>query len=650
MDSATPKKKLFALLVGIGKYPSEAKLKPLDGAIKDINFFRKFLLNTYNSYDLKIKILANKRATYQNIIDFFGELHLLKAQKDDIVLFYFAGHGSREKAATEFLSYFPSGLNETLICYDSRPEGLDLADKELAVLFHRIHNKGSHIVSILDCCHSGSGVRDSIPSTFSYSRQGTERRTTPRSYSSYLSGYYEENYPHGENLIIPTSKMLSIGACNLHEKAYELKIARGFFSYTLLNILEQNQRITYAELYQKCKSNMRRITRIQSPQFEPYRGFYPNDMFLLAYPAKHHKYYSINYQPKTKGDQTVDILDGWRVNFGEIDAGSYNPSVKPTFELFDDSTYLGTANILDLGFQHSWMDESQELIKTLDKDRKEGYKARLCSFVHPDFAVELQHSKDGETRLGSVLKRGVSPKSFQFSNDPHSSNYLLSIDNYQIQLIRKKPEREILLTALEAEDDILFREAFRYCNSIAQWHNLWELQNRFTGFHTREVEIILHTYGEKEKRQVDPNRLELVLPSKGMHNLSPSIDFSVEVHNHWEEDLFCSLFYFSPDYDIHFKKEWYHKIPARKRIIFIPRSPDFSFSIKPGKLESIDRLKFFVSPTPIEGYRYIQPLLETGKEFNGKLRNSKQISRPKQKLEYFRSDWFTRRIAIEIKR
>ena len=47
-----------------------------------------------------------------------------------------------------------------LLLADSRlPGHWDLADKELAALFADIAGRGAQVVSVLDCCHSGSGTR-----------------------------------------------------------------------------------------------------------------------------------------------------------------------------------------------------------------------------------------------------------------------------------------------------------------------------------------------------------------------------------------------------------------------------------------------------------------------------------------------------------
>ncbi|MHC5939395.1 hypothetical protein [Nostoc sp.] len=44
--------------------------------------------------------------------------HLRNAKKDDVVLFYYSGHGSQELAPKEFWHIEADRLDETLVCYD----------------------------------------------------------------------------------------------------------------------------------------------------------------------------------------------------------------------------------------------------------------------------------------------------------------------------------------------------------------------------------------------------------------------------------------------------------------------------------------------------------------------------------------------------
>src|SRR5262249_25762872 len=129
------------------------------------------------------RMLLNQHATYFAIVDGF-QSHLSQATRDDVVLFYFCGHGSQERALPVFWNQEPDKMNETIVCYASLlPGGKGLADKDLATLIDQVGKKSPHIVVILDCCHSGSGTR-TVPDA---EARWTEPREEPRSIDSYVA-------------------------------------------------------------------------------------------------------------------------------------------------------------------------------------------------------------------------------------------------------------------------------------------------------------------------------------------------------------------------------------------------------------------------------------------------------------------------------
>jgi hypothetical protein len=139
---------LYALLVGIDNYPYP--VAQLQGCVNDITVITDYLSDRFNKqgYQLHILTLKDQQATRQAIIDSFRQ-HLGKAGNNDIVLFYYSGHGSQELAPKEFWHIEPDHLDETLVCYDSRSEGgWDLADKELAKLIAEVAENEPHITII----------------------------------------------------------------------------------------------------------------------------------------------------------------------------------------------------------------------------------------------------------------------------------------------------------------------------------------------------------------------------------------------------------------------------------------------------------------------------------------------------------------------
>ncbi|HYC60324.1 MAG TPA: caspase family protein [Thermoanaerobaculia bacterium] len=157
-----------ALLIGINDYtasrlgPRKEATPPardwpnLKGAANDAAAMEEMLVLLYGFDRNAILKLTDQAATRAAILQTL-ELHLVKpAAKGDILLFYFAGHGSQVRNS---LSEEPDKLDESIVPADSRAGARDIRDKELQQYFNRILDRGARLSVILDNCHSGSGAR-----------------------------------------------------------------------------------------------------------------------------------------------------------------------------------------------------------------------------------------------------------------------------------------------------------------------------------------------------------------------------------------------------------------------------------------------------------------------------------------------------------
>jgi hypothetical protein len=157
-----------ALLIGINDYaaiiPPHARTTPapgrdwpnLAGAVNDVNIMRNMLVALYGFDRNDIVTLTDQAARREAILDGI-EQHLVNpAAKDDVILFYYAGHGSQVRNS---LSEERDKLDESLVPADSRAGAADIRDKELRMLFNRILDRGARLTVILDNCHSSSGAR-----------------------------------------------------------------------------------------------------------------------------------------------------------------------------------------------------------------------------------------------------------------------------------------------------------------------------------------------------------------------------------------------------------------------------------------------------------------------------------------------------------
>ncbi len=148
--TGTSKRQIYAVVVGISDY-KDSLIKDLKFAHRDAEIFAQFLMSPGGGAvpATNIKLLLQENATVSSI---YGALFWLQkvAQKNDLVFFYFAGHGDVES------SLYKLGF---LLAYDSpyqnylsnaiRIEDLNIMANTLSVI------KEANTILITDACHSG---------------------------------------------------------------------------------------------------------------------------------------------------------------------------------------------------------------------------------------------------------------------------------------------------------------------------------------------------------------------------------------------------------------------------------------------------------------------------------------------------------------
>ncbi|MBP2673826.1 MAG: putative Caspase, p20 [Deltaproteobacteria bacterium] len=143
-----------ALLVGINKYPDPRD--ELKGCVNDVRLMQETLGGEYGFTEKgSIRVLTDSGATTNAILDGLSWLADGAAPGDSLV-FHYSGHGSQ--APDRHGDETADGLDEILCPYDldwDRP----LTDDDLAAACAGIP-KGALLTVILDCCHSGTGLRE----------------------------------------------------------------------------------------------------------------------------------------------------------------------------------------------------------------------------------------------------------------------------------------------------------------------------------------------------------------------------------------------------------------------------------------------------------------------------------------------------------
>lgn len=151
-----------ALLVGINRYPDPGN--ELKGCVNDVRQMADTLKTGYGfPGNGDMRILTDARATTKAILDGLAWL-TAGASPGDSLVFHYSGHGSQvpDKNGDETTDR----LDEILCPYD-----LDwdhpLTDDVLAAACATVP-RGALLTVILDCCHSGTGLREFAPDRHRY--------------------------------------------------------------------------------------------------------------------------------------------------------------------------------------------------------------------------------------------------------------------------------------------------------------------------------------------------------------------------------------------------------------------------------------------------------------------------------------------------
>lgn len=141
---STPSRHRRALLVGVERTATA----DLWGPRNNVALVRSTICA---AWDFETTVLLDRDATRDGILQAF-EAMATRAQPGDVLLFYFAGHGtrvpSRHAASTVHEALCPHDL-----AHDLQTGAIE--DHELHVLFDEVQTRGAELTAIFDCCFAG---------------------------------------------------------------------------------------------------------------------------------------------------------------------------------------------------------------------------------------------------------------------------------------------------------------------------------------------------------------------------------------------------------------------------------------------------------------------------------------------------------------
>jgi tetratricopeptide (TPR) repeat protein len=144
-----PVKDKWALVIGISKF-QDATIN-LKYSAKDATDFYNYLIKEAHFQPDHIRLLLDEKATRTNIMSALGDTWLPRvAGPDDLVVFYFSGHGSPSSA--------DQGGTNYLVAYDTDKNQLFATGLKMQdftdLIKQRVHT--DRVVICMDACHSGA--------------------------------------------------------------------------------------------------------------------------------------------------------------------------------------------------------------------------------------------------------------------------------------------------------------------------------------------------------------------------------------------------------------------------------------------------------------------------------------------------------------
>lgn len=551
---------VYALLVGIDEYV--APISALRGCVNDMTAMSEYLVHRVASeqgYQLHMRSLKNQEATRQAIIDNFRQ-HLCQASSNDIVIFYFCGHGSQEPAPSEWWYLEPDCQDETLVCWDSRIEGSwDLADKELAKLISEVARNNPHIVVILDCCHSGSGSREDWEE-IGIRRASSEKRQRPLDSFIFsldevesLSNNFGSENSSANWLILPEGEHILLAACQDKQTAKELYIdgkIRGAFSYYLQDTLQKaNKAISYRDLFKRTDALVRSKVNEQSPQVEANESFSLAQPFLGGAIAKCNPYFTVTHHKKYGW-----VIDGGAVH--NIPQGSDNELTQLALFPFDSnpqqlrqlSNAFGQAVVTKVLPHLSQVDING--IENLNSEMT--FKAVVTNLPLLPIGIYLQGEKIGVEILRNYL---LNP-----SQEEQPCLYISEVDTVQQAEIRVTAKDEQYLIEVKGTQNkpSLINEIRGYTQQhnavkvveklihIARWIKTLELSNPAkSSFLSDAVTIQIF---DSEGKEIKSSNINFEYCYQNGEWKEPT--FRLKLKNNTHENLYCALLNLTETYGI----------------------------------------------------------------------------------------------------
>lgn len=528
--------KIYSLLVGVNEYKNQ-RINKLRGCQADAELFKKTLQEKFSHPVDNFKTLYNADATRDNIVHAFNT-HLIDnlrndPAEDNVAVFYFSGHGSQSSSPQAFWHIEPDHLDETLVCHDSRHDGIpDLRDKELRMLIHKLSQHCQHILIVLDCCHGGHGTRVLEDNLESVRMAAADE--TPRLLESYL--YHDEMksaLQSGKKL--PEGKHILLAGCQDFQLSRErpqgeANQPHGLFTYALCETLNAlPYPVSYRDLLTRVHTKVQQQQLSQSPQLEAIAGANDRESVLGG-----------NIQPLHLLAYRED--NSWVVNVGAIHGFSIGDQVA-LFEgqILDignlDTEEAPTGHISQLGTFKSTLELGNSAL--LNNDLQ--YNGLVTRRNFKKIGVILQGNDHDLAPVRQLLAQdiGADGAGHFLTVDSEQPLYELHADGQYYYATSVNDPRPLFKKQITA------KFALEQLANMARWWQKLELENLQTAIPEDAVEIVINHNGQTSTSEDVSLAYTLEVDATGEESwIQPSFTAELRLKAGYPKSLYCSLLYF----------------------------------------------------------------------------------------------------------
>ena len=266
-----------ALVIGVDEYQFAPKIPQLQGCVNDARLMRAVLEEQFGFPPENVTLLTNAEATRDGILAALDAL-VAATGPDDIVMFYYAGHGSQ---MTDREDDEASGLDNTIMPVDSEGwSGMnrDITDDEIHLRLIALGARTSFTTMIVDACHSATITRDA----FGVLSRGVQADTRPVSElppspipaDASRSAGAGDRGPSGWMPL--ADRYVLIAGCRDEERSYEYrppegdgKLVHGALTYFLSQELRQaTPGTSYRDVFERAAARVTANNAAQHPQME----------------------------------------------------------------------------------------------------------------------------------------------------------------------------------------------------------------------------------------------------------------------------------------------------------------------------------------------------------------------------------------------